>query len=245
MDRNADKVPEFAASRKLDIELEVAFIVGKENALGSPIPIAETEAHLFGVVLMNDWSARDIQQFEYAPLGPFLGKNFGTTISPWIVTMEALEPFRVPQPQQDPKPLPYLTSPHPVATSVAGDAYDIKLNVSFTPAAQQGTSVPLASSNLKYMYWSFKQQLAHHSVNGCNMRVGDLCGSGTISGPTPQELGSLLEMTGNGKSPFWGEQSFLADGDEVVIRGRCVRGDGVSLGFGECRGRIAPAPVSK
>jgi fumarylacetoacetase len=167
--------PVFGASTRLDFELEMAFFVGTGNPLGQPIPIQQAEDHIFGVVLMNDWSARDIQAWEYVPLGPFLGKNFGTTISPWIVTLDALEPFRCAQPTQDPLPLDYLRDNTP-------GGYDIHLEVQIKPAGQHKAKT-VCRSNLKYMYWTFKQQLAHHTINGCNMRPGDLCGTGTISGP--------------------------------------------------------------
>ncbi|RKO82755.1 hypothetical protein BDK51DRAFT_24287 [Blyttiomyces helicus] len=169
------KKPYYSACKKLDFELEVAFLVGTGNELGKPIPINKADEHIFGMVLMNDWSARDIQQFEYVPLGPFLGKNFGTTISPWIVTLDALESFRVAQPTPDTIPADYLRGGD-------ADAYDVSLQVLIKPDGAAAPT-PISTSNLKYMYWSFKQQLAHHSVNGCNMRTGDLCGSGTISGP--------------------------------------------------------------
>jgi fumarylacetoacetase len=171
------KKPGFSVCKKLDIELEVAFFVGVGNELGDRIPIQQAEDHIFGMVIMNDWSARDIQQFEYVPLGPFLGKNFGTTVSPWIVTLDALEEFRCPLPVQDPTPSEYLLD-----GSSTKDAYDVALQVMIKPKDATEPTV-IANSNLKYMYWSFKQQLAHHSINGCNMRTGDLLGSGTISGP--------------------------------------------------------------
>ncbi|KAI8913316.1 hypothetical protein EDD86DRAFT_200265 [Gorgonomyces haynaldii] len=234
---NADKKPEYHNCRKLDIELEMGFVVGVGNKLGEPISIDDANEHIFGAVLLNDWSARDIQAFEYVPLGPFLGKNFSTTISPWIVTLDALEPFLVQQPVQDPKPASYLDN------KGSPDAYDIKLSVHVKPhGASDFESV--SQSNLKYMYWSFKQQLAHHTVNGCNMRTGDLCGTGTISGPTEDSLGSFLEMTTNGQKPFTvqGQQrTFLLDGDEVILRGRCQK-DGKIVGFGDCHGKILPAP---
>jgi fumarylacetoacetase len=170
------KQPRFSVCKKLDIELEVAFFVGVGNELGDRIPIEKAQDHIFGMVVMNDWSARDIQQFEYVPLGPFLGKNFGTTVSPWIVTLDALEDFTCPLPIQDPQPSEYLLD-----KGSKNDAYDVALQVVLKPNGQEPTVI--ANSNLKYMYWSFKQQLAHHSINGCNMRTGDLLGSGTISGP--------------------------------------------------------------
>ncbi|TPX63416.1 fumarylacetoacetase [Spizellomyces sp. 'palustris'] len=235
------KIPEFSVSKKLDFELEVACFVGVGNSLGNPIDITASEDHIFGLVLMNDWSARDIQQYEYVPLGPFLGKNFGTTISPWIVTLDALEPFRTQQPEQNPTPAAYLRGG-------PRDAYDINLEVLLKPADIPDARI-LSRSNLKYMYWSFKQMVAHHTVNGCNMRPGDLCGSGTISGPTSDALGSLLEITKNGAIPLEDIQgikgrTFIEDGDEIILRGYCIRehsGKRVKLGFGEASGVVLPA----
>ncbi|KAI8999814.1 hypothetical protein BC832DRAFT_534000 [Gaertneriomyces semiglobifer] len=237
------EAPVFGPSRKVDFELEVAAFVGTGNALGTPVTVSEAENHIFGLVLMNDWSARDIQQYEYVPLGPFLGKNFGTTISPWIVTLDALEPFRVAQPQQ-------ASSPTPASYLNGGDldAYDIHLQVAIK--AQNATAeAVISSSNLKYMYWSFRQMLAHHTINGCNMRPGDLCGSGTISGPTRESLGSLLEMSYNGKEPLHidngMQRSFLEDGDQITLRGFCYKelpnGRSIRLGFGQATGSILSA----
>ncbi|WP_250450503.1 fumarylacetoacetase [Caballeronia sp. ATUFL_M2_KS44] len=232
---NEDR-PVFGACRKLDIELETGFIIGRGNALGEPIACEEAEAHIFGMVLLNDWSARDIQQWEYVPLGPFNSKGFATTISPWIVTLDALEPFRTATPAQEPQPLPYLRH--------AGDhAFDIALQVDLRA---EGASKPttISRTNFSLMYWSMAQQLAHHTVSGCNTRVGDLMGSGTISGPTPDSCGSLLESTWNGQRPIkleeGGERAFLQDGDEITLRGWC-QGEGYRVGFGECVGRILPA----
>jgi fumarylacetoacetase len=226
--------PVFGASRKLDFELETAFIVGEGNVLGEPIPIAEAEGHIFGLVLMNDWSARDIQQWEYVPLGPFNSKTFATSISPWIVTLDALEPFRVAGPAQEPRPLPYLDQS-------GRHAFDIDLALSLRPHG--GETTRICRTNFKYLYWSMAQQLAHHTVSGCNARVGDLMGSGTISGPTPDSRGSLLELAWNGQRPLTlpggATRSFLEDGDEVVITGWC-QGDGYRVGFGEVRGEILP-----
>ena len=231
-----DPLPSFGPSLKLDFELEMAFFVGQGNDLGTPIPVAEVEDHIFGVVLMNDWSARDIQSWEYVPLGPFLGKNFGTTVSPWVVQLEALEPFRCQGPDQDPKPLAYLNPKNDKT------AYNVELTVDFkTKSNKQAT---IATSNLKYMYWTFAQQLAHHSVNGCNMNPGDLCGTGTISGPTESSFGSLLELTWNGTKNISVEdeqRTFVEDGDSIILRGVC-RGTDYSVGFGECTGKILPAP---
>ena len=229
--------PVLGPTRKLDFELETAFIVGEGNALGEPISIAEAERHIFGLVLMNDWSARDIQQWEYVPLGPFNSKTFGTSISPWIVTLDALEAFRVAGPAQDPPPLPYLAH--------SGDhAFDIHLELSLKTAG--GEAKTICRTNLKRLYWSMAQQLAHHTVSGCNTRVGDLMGSGTISGPTPDSRGSLLELTWNGQKPLellgGATRTFLEDGDEVIITGWC-QGNGYRVGFGEVRGEILPALV--
>ena len=227
--------PVFGPSRKLDFELETAFIIGEGNALGEPIPIAAAERHIFGVVLMNDWSARDIQQWEYVPLGPFNSKTFATSISPWIVTMDALEPFRVAGPPQDPSPLPYLAQ-------AGAHAFDIRLEVALAPAG--GAATTLCRTNFRYLYWSMAQQLAQHTVSGCNTRVGDLMGSGTISGATSDAWGSLLELAWNGTKPValanGARRSFLEDGDEVVMTGWC-QGEGYRVGFGEVRGTVLPA----
>lgn len=227
--------PVFGPSKLLDFELEVAFIVGRDNALGTPVRVDQAEDHIFGIALFNDWSARDIQSWEYVPLGPFLAKNFASTMSPWIVTMEALEPFRVPGPAQDPEPLPYLKA--------QGDhSFDIELEVWLeTPS---GIHQRLCASNFKYMYWSMAQQLAHHTVNGCNMRVGDVCASGTISGPTPDSFGSMLEISWRGTRPValpdGTERKFIHDGDSVVLQGH-AESNGVRIGFGEARGVVLPA----
>ncbi|KAJ3325361.1 hypothetical protein HDV06_004220 [Boothiomyces sp. JEL0866] len=234
------KKPGFSVCRKLDIELEVAFFVGVGNKLGEPIPVTEAEDHIFGMVVMNDWSARDIQQFEYVPLGPFLGKNFGTTISPWIVTLDALEEYRVPLPVQDPAPSAYLVDPNSDK-----DQYDVELDVYWKSSTSEPTLV--SKSNLKYMYWSFKQQLAHHSVNGCNMNTGDLLGSGTISGPTEDSFGSFLELTWNGTKPITlqdgSSRTFLLDGDEITLKGTCKGKN--RIGFGACSGVVLPANLQK
>ncbi|KAJ3065437.1 hypothetical protein HDU98_011204 [Podochytrium sp. JEL0797] len=232
----------FSQCKKLDYELETAFIIGTGNDLGAPIKIEDAEQHMFGMVLMNDWSARDIQAFEYVPLGPFLGKNFGTTISPWIVTMDALEPFRVAQPLQDPTPANYLRSP-------SKDAYDLQLECTLKPNGSS-KDYTISKTNLKYMYWSMKQQLAHHAVNGCNMNAGDLLGSGTISGPDTSSLGSLLEGSLNGKQDIVLSEDgtvtrrFIEDGDSLTITGKCeaeVNGKKVRIGFGACEGTVLPA----
>uniref|UniRef100_A0A8C3G3J0 Fumarylacetoacetase n=1 Tax=Cyclopterus lumpus TaxID=8103 RepID=A0A8C3G3J0_CYCLU len=230
------KPPVFGPSRQLDIELEMAFFVGGGNQLGEPIPIEKAHEHIFGMVLMNDWSARDIQAWEYVPLGPFLGKNFGTTISPWVIPMEALLPFAEPNPIQDPEPLPYLQHP---------DAYTLNINL-FVSLKGQGMSeaANICKSNFKYMYWTMKQQLAHHTVSGCNVRPGDLLASGTISGPDPESFGSMLELSWRGSKSVdlgGGEtRTFLRDGDEVTITGY-GQGDGYRVGFGPCMGTILPA----
>jgi fumarylacetoacetase len=227
--------PIFGPSRSVDFELEMGFFVGPGNSLGQPIPIASAGDHIFGLVLVNDWSARDIQAWEYVPLGPFLAKNFGTSISPWVVPLAALAPFRTAGPAQQPTPLPYLRT--------AGDwAFDIHLEVTI-----QGERMPRAhrvcTSNFKYLYWSMAQQLAHHTVNGCNLRPGDLLASGTISGPAADSYGSMLELTWRGSRPVVfpnGEQrTFLEDGDRVTMTGWC-QGDGYRVGFGEVTGKILP-----
>jgi len=231
--------PIFGPTRKLDFELETAFIVGEGNALGEPIAVDDAERHIFGLVLMNDWSARDIQQWEYVPLGPFNAKTFATSVSPWIVTLDALAPFRVAGPVQDPHPLPYL-----VQTGAGG--LDLQLEVAL--ASSGGTRATISRTNARHLYWSMAQQLAHHTVSGCNTRVGDLMGSGTISGSTPDSFGSLLELAWNGTRPLalrgGAMRSFLEDGDEVIMTGWC-QGDGYRVGFGEVRGEILPSPDSR
>lgn len=230
------KPPVFGQSKQLDIELEMAFFVGGGNRLGEPIPIERAHQHIFGMVLMNDWSARDIQAWEYVPLGPFLGKNFGTTISPWVVPMEALLPFAEPNTVQDPKPLPYLC--HDDAFT-----FNINLFVSLKGEAMKEAAT-ICKSNFKYMYWTMKQQLAHHTVNGCNVRPGDLLASGTISGPDPDSFGSMLELSWKGSKTVdlgGGEtRTFLKDGDDVTLTGYC-EGNGYRVGFGPCAGTILPA----
>ncbi len=229
------ELPIFCPTNKLDFELEMAFITCGETKLGTSISIKETEDHIFGFVLFNDWSARDIQNWEYVPLGPFLGKNFGSTMSPWIVTMDALEPFRVLGPEQFPHVLPYL------ATSGEKN-FDISLEVLIQPEKSEATSV--CRSNVKYLYWNVNQQLAHHTVNGCNIQNGDLYASGTISGPSPGSFGSMLELSWNGQRPLHladgTERKFIADGDTVIMRANAEK-DGVRIGFGECKGKVLPA----
>ena len=227
--------PNFGPSKLLDFELEMAFITTDSNHLGERISIEETEEYIFGLVLFNDWSARDIQGWEYQPLGPFLGKNFASTISSWIVTLDALEPFRVDNPTQNPEPLPYL--------QVDGKkSYDINLQVGIQPENAEETIV--ANSNFKYMYWTMAQQLAHHTVNGCNVRSGDMMGSGTISGHTKDSFGSMLELTWRGQNPLklknGSERKFINDNDTVIMRAYC-EDDKVRIGFGECVGKVLPA----
>jgi fumarylacetoacetase len=228
--------PVFGPSRSVDFELEMGFFIGPGNALGEPIPIERAENHIFGVVLVNDWSARDIQKWEYVPLGPFLAKNFGTSISPWVVTLEALEPFRVAGPRQDPEPLAYLRPP-------CGAAYDIHLEVSLQ-AAGSLEPVRICASNLRSLYWNFCQQVAHHTCNGCNLRTGDLLATGTISGRTPESRGCLLELTMAGRNPLLlpggRRRSFLEDGDRVTMTGWC-QGAGYRVGFGEVTGKLLAA----
>ncbi|MGG8496739.1 fumarylacetoacetase [Tenacibaculum sp. TC6] len=227
--------PNFGPSKLLDFELEMAFITTVANDLGERIPIEEAEEYIFGLVLFNDWSARDIQAWEYVPLGPFLGKNFASTISPWIVTLDALEPFRVDNPEQVYEPLPYLRKE-------GKDSYDINLQVAIKPEDSEETVV--SNSNFKYMYWTMVQQLAHHTVNGCPINAGDMMGSGTISGPTKDSFGSMLELTWRGQNPIkmndGSERKFINDHDTVILRGY-AKNDSVRIGFGECTGKILPA----
>ena len=223
------EVPVFAPSQALDYELELGFIIGKNSELGQPVPAEEAENYLFGCVLFNDWSARDIQRWEYQPLGPFLSKNFASSVSPWVVTMDALDTFRVAGPEQNPEPLPYLQ------TSGALN-FDLNLEVAIKADATEAT---LCRTNARHLYWNIRQQLAHHTASGCNLRVGDLLATGTISGPDGR--GCLLELTEGGKQPVrlsdGSERRYLRDGDEVVMRGHAGR-DGVRVGFGEVRGKI-------
>ena len=231
--RGADG-PTFGPSEKLDLELEVGFITGAGPGLGTPISMDEAEHYVFGMCLVNDWSARDIQAWEYVPLGPFLGKSFATTISPWIIPIEALAPFRLPMPDQAPTPLPYLTSNHRAGL-------DLDLTVDITPEGST-TSERLASTSFMNMYWSMAQQLAHATVNGATIRPGDLFASGTVSGPTRDEFGSLLEISWNGTQPIeladGATRTFLNEGDTVTIRGRCTADGAVPIGFGNCSGTI-------
>ena len=229
--------PIFSACRKLDFELETGFIVGKNTQLGQPVAIEEAWQHIFGMVLFNDWSARDIQQWEYVPLGPFNAKTFASSISPWIVTLDALEPFKTHSPEQVPAPLPYLRE------DLSNNSYDIHLSVELQAKDAPQADV-ICQTNFKYMYWSMAQQLTHHTISGCNLKVGDLMGSGTISGPTPDSYGSLLELTWNATKPLTlsnGEQrGFLADGDTLIMKGYCQK-DGLRIGFGEVTGQVLPA----
>ncbi|KAI8971908.1 fumarylacetoacetase [Mycotypha africana] len=237
------KAPVFGPSSRLDIELEVGWFVGTGNKLGDRIDIKNARDHIFGLVLVNDWSARDIQAWEYVPLGPFLGKSFGTTISPWIVTLDALEPFLVDGPDQStPQPLPYLQEQQPAA-------YDVELQVQIKPN-ESSKFETVAVTNLKHMYWSITQQLAHHTVNGCNMRPGDMGATGTISGPEKGSYGSLLELTWSGQNKInfenGVERLFLQDGDEVKLTGKAKNGNvGYHIGFGDCSGKILPCLFSE
>jgi fumarylacetoacetase len=239
-------LPSFGPSRSLDYELEVGFFVGRENTQGETIPISEAESHIFGLCLLNDWSARDVQAWEYQPLGPFLAKNFATTISPWVVTMDALEPFRVPafaRAESDPQPLPYLST----AEDRARGGVDLKLEVWLRTArmrAEKAPPVRLSQGNLRDLYWTLAQMLTHHASNGCNLQPGDLLASGTVSGPSPGSLGCLLEITRRGAEPLQlsnGEtRKFLEDGDEVILRGYCERDGNPRIGLGECQGIVMP-----
>ncbi|MES1163944.1 MAG: fumarylacetoacetase, partial [Rhizobacter sp.] len=241
------EAPTFGPSKRLDYELELGFVIGRGNALGEPIGIADAEAHLFGVTLLNDWSARDLQAWEYQPLGPFLSKNFASTLSPWIVTMEALAPFRGKFERQvgDPQPLPYLDSP----VNRASGALDITLEVWLQTARMREAgeaAVRLTRGNTaQAAYWTAAQLVTHHTVNGCNLQPGDLLGSGTLSGPKPDEAGSLLELTMGGKQaltlPNGERRTFLEDGDTLTLRGWCERDGAARIGLGEVSGTVLPA----
>jgi fumarylacetoacetase len=228
--------PTFCPTKSLDYELEMAFLIGPGNSLGKPISIDRAADHIFGLVLMNDWSARDIQAWEYQPLGPFLAKNFATSISPWVVTLEALEPFRKPLPPQHPQPLPYLRAKNDFT-------FDIQLEAQLQTSSMNAPHV-ITRTNFQNLYWSISQQLAHHTVNGCNLEPGDLLASGTISGPTEESRGCMLELTWRGANPLKlpnGEiRKWLEDGDRLTITGWC-QGDDYRVGFGEVSGRILPA----
>jgi len=239
--------PELAPSRRLDYEAELGFVIGPGNPLGKPVGIEKALDHVFGVVLLNDWSARDIQAWEYQPLGPFLAKSFATTISPWIVTLEALEPYRCPafpREAQDPRPLDYLSGEE----NEKRGGLDITLEMHLRTAAMRAP-VRLSSSSSRDMYWTVAQMVAHHTSNGCNLQPGDLLGSGTISGTAPGSAGSMMELTQAGKAPLelpGGEKrSFLEDGDEVIQRGRCSRAGQAAIGFGEAAGRVTAGGSSR
>ena len=226
--------PIFGPSKQLDFELEMAFIVNKNTEMGESISTSEAEEVIFGMVLFNDWSARDIQSWEYVPLGPFLGKNFGSSISPWVVTLEALNPFRTESPKQEPEVLDYL--------KFSGDKnFDINLEVYIQP--ENGTENLISQSNYKFMYWNMTQQLAHHTINGCNVEVGDMYASGTISGENPNSFGSMLELTWRGQNPLklndGQERKFIEDHDTIIMRGYAEK-DGIRVGFGEVSGKILP-----
>jgi len=237
----------FLPTNALDYELELALYIGQPSLLGTPIPISQADHHLFGISLLNDWSARDIQSWEYQPLGPFLAKNFATTISPWITPLAALEPFRAPaspRPATDPKPLPYL---HSAADQQQG-SLNIKLEVFISTATMRTNKLdpyPLSESNAEDLYWTPAQLIAHHTSNGCNLQVGDILATGTISGPAESSAGCLLELTRNGAQPILlptGEsRTFLADGDEIILRGSCEAPGHPRIGLGECRAAILPA----
>ncbi len=227
--------PVFGPSSMVDFELEMAFITTDANDLGEPIPVNEAEDYIFGLVLFNDWSARDIQAWEYVPLGPFLSKNFASSISPWIVTMDALQPFKLESPKPEKELLPYLQSK-------GRKSYDIQLEVYIKP--EDGAENKISTSNFKYMYWNMAQQLAHHTINGCKVNSGDMMGSGTISGPTLDSYGSMLELTWRGEKPITlkdgSQRKFINDNDTVILKGFC-KNENVRIGFGECRAKLLPA----
>ena len=231
----ADEPPIFGPSQRLDFELEMGFVIGKNTALGTTVGTSEAEDHIFGLILFNDWSARDIQKWEYVPLGPFLAKNFASSISPWIVTLEALEPFRTKGPVQEPRVLPYLQYE-------GHKNYDIHLEVAITP--EQGEETIVCTSNFKYMYWNMAQQLAHHTVNGCNIHIGDMMASGTISGKEENSFGSMLELAWMGTRPIrlkdGSERKFIHDGDTVTMKGYAQKGD-IRVGFGNVATKVLPA----
>nr|WP_315229842.1 fumarylacetoacetase [uncultured Albidiferax sp.] len=240
--------PSFGPCRRLDYELELGLVIGQPNPMGAPITMAQAEEHVFGVALFNDWSARDVQGWEYQPLGPFLAKNFASTLSPWVVTLDALAPFReaFQRPASDPAPLNYLSSP----ANTAQGAINIELEVWIQTAQMQAAGHAgdrLSQSNYRDAYWTVAQLVAHHTVNGCNLRAGDLFGTGTLSGPLPEQGGSLMELSAGGKRPIPlsnGEtRTYLEDGDTVILRGYCVREGFRRIGFGECRGTVLPAPA--
>ncbi|MGI4813272.1 MAG: fumarylacetoacetase [Janthinobacterium lividum] len=243
--KNPDEpAPRLAPTQRLDYELELGFFIGAANALGEPVTIAEAEDHWFGVVLLNDWSARDVQAWEYQPLGPFLAKNFATTISPWIVTLEALEPFRAPfvRADGDPQPLPYLDSAEVRERGALDITLEVLLQTASMRAAGQAPARLSLGNSRAAAYWTPSQLITHHTVGGCNLQPGDLLGSGTLSGTRPEEAGSLLELTQGGKQPLRlpnGEtRSFLQDGDTLILRGWCERAGAVRIGLGEARGTV-------
>jgi fumarylacetoacetase len=228
--------PFFSDSKRMDFELEMGVLIGTGNDLGEPISVKSAEEHVFGLALVNDWSARDIQAWEYQPLGPFLAKNFATTISPWIITLEALEPFRCSGPKQDPEPLEYLRSGR-------NNAFDINLGI-YLKTEKMDSYDLVSSSNYNYLYWDMKQQIAHHTITGCNLRTGDLLASGTISGPGKDNRGSMLELTWGWSEPIrlsnGEERTALEDGDTVMLKGWC-QSKGYRVGFGECIGQLLPS----
>jgi fumarylacetoacetase len=235
--------PALAPSKRLDFELELGFFIGTGNSLGTPISMDQSEQHVFGICLLNDWSARDIQGWEYQPLGPFLSKSFATSISPWIVTLEALAPYRLPftRDADEPQPLPYLDSEH----NRAAGAFDIQLKITLATPAMREAELPahtICQTSYRHAYWTLAQLITHHTVNGCNLQAGDLLGSGTLSGPEPHQLAAMLEITQGGKIPLTlpnGEQRvFLEDGDQVTLRGWCASKDAARIGFGECIGTV-------
>ena len=244
--------PVYGPCARLDFELELGAFIGPGNALGEPIPLSAAENHIFGICLLNDWSARDIQFWEMAPLGPFLGKSFCTSISPWIVTMEALAPYRLPftRPADEPQPLAYLDEPG----NRANGALDIQLEVLLeTPQARASRQAPtrITATSFKHQYWTYAQMVAQHTMGGCNLNPGDLLGSGTISGPTPEQAGAIIELTKGGKEPITlgngpgaEQRAFLHDGDAVILRGWCERPGAVRIGFGENRGEVLPASAA-
>ena len=231
------EAPVFGPTQQLDFELETAFVVGRNTALGETVPIAQAEDAIFGLLLFNDWSARDIQSWEYQPLGPFLGKSFASSVSPWVVTLDALEPFRVAGPAQEPLPLLYLQTP-------GEQHFDIQLEMLLLPAGSTAAPLVLSHTNARYSYWSMAQQLTHQASNGCSLQAGDLCASGTISGPTSGSLGCLLEMTLGGKQPLNLPNDlnlvYLQDGDTVILRGYAEQ-NGIRIGLGEVSGTVLPA----
>ncbi len=230
-----DSNPIFSESKKLDFEVEIGVIIGKSNKMGKPVKVKEAEEYIFGLVLLNDWSARDIQTWEYIPLGPFNSKNFATTISPWIITLEALEPFKISLSKQNPGPLPYLFD---------NDlkSWDIPITVSIKNKNEKNFH-NISTTNYKYIYWSINQQIAHHTVSGCQLRVGDILGSGTISGNKKEEYGSLFELNENGKKKIKvgdNEKTWIEDNDSIKMQAE-IQGDGYKIGFGNCLGEILPS----